>query len=78
MSAASNEAVEQVATLMSVANLILPSQSVTSKVARERSWCEDRVGKLEPKFRDADTIRSSRGMLGRVCESEWNFGEYNE
>ena len=36
------------------------------------------MGKLEPKLRNADAIWSSRGMLGRVCESEWNFGEYNE
>ena len=36
MSATSDEAVEQVVTLTGVANLILPSQSVTSKVAHER------------------------------------------
>ena len=36
VSAAGDEAVKQIATLTGVANLILPSQPVMSKVAHER------------------------------------------
>ena len=62
MGAAGDEAVGQVATLPGVANFILPSQFVTSSVARERSWREDRGGEAGTEIR------------GRGRDSE--FGRY--